>query len=141
MTAAFDVLGIGNAIVDVFSQTDDAFLAKHGLVKGSMALIDEARAETLYADMGPGVEVSGGSCGNTIAGVASFGGRGAYVGKVRNDQLGAVFAHDLRTTGVTFDTAQATNGPATARSLAPAPSAPALAAAKAGANRWYPAGS
>ncbi len=117
MTTAFDVLGIGNAIVDVISHADDAFLAKHGLVKGSMALIDEARAEALYAAMGPGVEISGGSCGNTVAGVASFGGRGAYVGKVRNDQLGQVFAHDLRTTGVAFDTAPATDGPATARSL------------------------
>jgi sugar/nucleoside kinase (ribokinase family) len=117
MTSAFDVLGIGNAIVDVISHADDAFLAKHGLAKGSMTLIDEARAQNLYADMGPGVEISGGSCGNTIAGVASFGGRGAYVGKVRNDQLGQVFAHDLRATGVTFDTAQATDGPATARSL------------------------
>jgi sugar/nucleoside kinase (ribokinase family) len=117
MTSAYDVLGIGNAIVDVLSHADDAFLAKHGLVKGSMTLIDEARAETLYAAMGPGVEISGGSCGNTVAGVASFGGRGAYVGKVRNDQLGGVFAHDLRATGVVFDTAQATDGPATARSL------------------------
>ena len=82
-----------------------------------MTLIDEARAETLYGAMGPGVEISGGSCGNTIAGVASFGGKGAYVGKVRNDQLGAVFGHDLRATGVTFGTAQATEGPSTARCL------------------------
>ncbi len=116
-SAAFDVLGIGNAIVDVISHADDAFIRKHELVKGSMMLIDEARAETLYAAMGPGVEISGGSCGNTIAGVASFGGKGAYIGKVRNDQLGTVFAHDLRATGVTFDTRQATEGPATARCL------------------------
>jgi sugar/nucleoside kinase (ribokinase family) len=116
-SAAFDVLGIGNAIVDVITHADDAFIATHALVKGSMTLIDEARAEALYAAMGPGVEISGGSCGNTIAGVASFGGRGAYVGKVRNDQLGAVFGHDLRATGVTFDTRQATEGPATARCL------------------------
>jgi sugar/nucleoside kinase (ribokinase family) len=115
--AAFDVLGIGNAIVDVISHADDAFLAKHALVKGSMTLIDEQRAEALYAAMGPAVEISGGSCGNTVAGIASFGGRGAYVGKVRNDQLGAVFAHDLRATGVAFDTDQAMEGPATARSL------------------------
>ena len=87
-SAAFDVLGIGNAIVDVISRADEAFLAKHELIKGSMMLIDEARAETLYAAMGPGIEVSGGSCGNTMAGVASFGGKGAYIGKVRNDQLG-----------------------------------------------------
>ena len=116
-SAAFDVLGIGNAIVDVISHGDDAFLHKHALVKGAMTLIDEARAEALYAAMGPGVEISGGSCGNTMAGVASFGGKGAYIGKVRNDQLGAVFGHDLRATGVTFDTAQSTDGPATARCL------------------------
>jgi sugar/nucleoside kinase (ribokinase family) len=82
-----------------------------------MMLIDEARADTLYAAMGPGVEISGGSCGNTMAGVASFGGKGAYIGKVRDDQLGAVFGHDLRATGVSFETASATTGPATARCL------------------------
>jgi sugar/nucleoside kinase (ribokinase family) len=116
-SAAFDVLGIGNAIVDVISRADDAFLGQHGLVKGSMMLIDEERAETLYAAMGPGIEVSGGSCGNTMAGVASFGGKGAYIGKVRNDQLGQVFGHDLRAIGVSFDTKSATAGPATARCL------------------------
>lgn len=116
-SAAFDVLGIGNAIVDVLTKADDAFLSQHGLVKGSMMLIDEARADTLYAAMGPGVEISGGSCGNTMAGVASFGGKGAYIGKVRDDQLGAVFGHDLRATGVSFETASATTGPATARCL------------------------
>ena len=107
-SAAFDVLGIGNAIVDVLSRADDAFLSTHGLVKGSMMLIDEQRAETLYAAMGPGVEVSGGSCGNTMAGIASFGGKGAYVGKVRDDQLGAVFGHDLKSIGVSFETPSAT---------------------------------
>jgi sugar/nucleoside kinase (ribokinase family) len=117
MTSAFDVLGIGNAIVDVIARADDAFLAKHTLTKGSMMLIDEARAETLYGAMGPGIEVSGGSCGNTMAGVASFGGKGAYIGKVRNDQLGGVFGHDLRSIGVSFDTAAATGGPSTARCL------------------------
>jgi sugar/nucleoside kinase (ribokinase family) len=116
-SAAFDVLGIGNAIVDVITHADDAFLGQHGLVKGSMTLIDEARAETLYAAMGPGIEVSGGSCGNTMAGIASFGGKGAYVGKVRDDQLGAVFGHDLRSMGVSFQTASARTGPATARCL------------------------
>jgi sugar/nucleoside kinase (ribokinase family) len=116
-SAAYDVLGIGNAIVDVLSRADDGFLSKHGLVKGSMMLIDEQRAETLYAAMGPGVEVSGGSCGNTMAGVASFGGRGAYIGKVRDDQLGQVFGHDLKSIGVSFDTQSATSGPATARCL------------------------
>jgi len=116
-SAPFDVLGIGNAIVDVISRSDDAFLGKHGLVKGSMMLIDEERAEQLYAGMGPGVEVSGGSCGNTMAGIASFGGKGAYIGKVRNDQLGGVFGHDLKATGVSFETPPATDGPATARCL------------------------
>ncbi|HEY4166053.1 MAG TPA: adenosine kinase [Reyranella sp.] len=117
MTSAFDVLGIGNAIVDVIARADDAFLTKHTLTKGSMMLIDETRAETLYGAMGPGIEVSGGSCGNTMAGVASFGGKGAYIGKVRNDQLGGVFGHDLRSIGVSFDTAAATSGPSTARCL------------------------
>ncbi|HYD08415.1 MAG TPA: adenosine kinase, partial [Reyranella sp.] len=117
MSSGFDVLGIGNAIVDVISRADDAFLAKHALTKGSMMLIDEARAETLYAAMGPGVEVSGGSCGNTMAGIASLGGTGAYIGKVKKDQLGAVFSHDLKSIGVAFDTPQATAGPATARCL------------------------
>ena len=116
-SAAFDVLGIGNAIVDVITRADDAFLAKHALTKGSMMLIDEARAEALYAAMGPGIEVSGGSCGNTMAGVASFGGKGAYIGKVKQDQLGAVFGHDLKSIGVSFDTPQATSGPSTARCL------------------------
>ncbi len=117
MTSAFDVLGIGNAIVDVITRADDAFLAKHDLTKGSMMLIDEARADALYGAMGTGIEVSGGSCGNTMAGVASFGGKGAYIGKVRNDQLGQVFGHDLRAIGVSFDTAAATSGPSTARCL------------------------
>ncbi|HTR85955.1 MAG TPA: adenosine kinase [Reyranella sp.] len=117
MTSAFDVLGIGNAIVDVISRADDSFLKQHELTKGSMMLIDEARAEKLYAAMGPGIEVSGGSCGNTMAGVASFGGKGAYIGKVRNDQLGQVFGHDLRAMGVSFETAPAAAGPSTARCL------------------------
>src|SRR6476469_6812327 len=117
MTSAFDVLGIGNAIVDVISRADAGFLAKHALTKGSMTLVDEARAEALYGAMGPGIEVSGGSCGNTMAGVASFGGKGAYIGKVRNDQLGGAFGHDLKSIGVSFETPQATSGPATARCL------------------------
>jgi len=117
MTSAFDVLGIGNAIVDVITRADDAFLAKHALTKGSMMLIDEARADALYGAMGAGIEVSGGSCGNTMAGVASFGGKGAYIGKVRNDQLGQVFGHDLKAIGVSFATPAATAGPATARCL------------------------
>lgn len=117
MKSAYDVLGIGNAIVDVLSRTDEAFLGQHGLVKGSMMLIDEERAETLYDAMGPAVEVSGGSCGNTMAGIASFGARGAYIGKVRNDQLGAVFGHDMKSIGVAFDTPKAKSGPSTARCL------------------------
>ena len=112
-----DVVGIGNAIVDVLVPTDDAFISQHGLNKGTMTLIDSARADSLYAAMGAGVEVSGGSCGNTMAGIASLGGRGAYIGKVRNDQLGVVFAHDMRAIGVRFDTPPLTEGPATARCL------------------------
>jgi sugar/nucleoside kinase (ribokinase family) len=116
-SAALDVLGIGNAIVDVLAHADDAFLARHGLVKGSMRLIDDVQAETIYAAMGPGIECSGGSCANTMAGVASLGGRGAYIGKVRDDQLGGVFRHDMRATGVAFDTPPSTDGAATARCL------------------------
>ena len=113
----FDVLCIGNAIVDVIARVDDGFVQRHGLVKGSMNLIDEEREEMLYADMGQAVEISGGSAGNTAAGVSSFGGRGAYFGKVKADQLGAIFRHDMRAQGVSFDTAAATDGPATARSF------------------------
>ena len=113
----FDVLCIGNAIVDVIARVDDGFVQRHGLVKGSMNLIDEERAEMLYAGMGQAVEISGGSAGNTAAGVSSFGGRGAYFGKVKADQLGAIFRHDMRAQGVSFDTAAATDGPATARSF------------------------
>ncbi len=118
MTASnIDVLCLGNAIVDVIARVDDGFVNKHGLVKGSMNLIDEARAEMLYGDMGQAVEVSGGSAGNTAAGVASFGGRAAYFGKVKADQLGTIFRHDMRAQGVRFDTPAATEGPATARSF------------------------
>src|SRR5262245_66666637 len=95
-SAAFDVLGIGNAIVDVISRADDALLSQHGLVKGSMMLIDEQRAETLYAAMGPGIEVSGGSCGNTMAGIASFGTAGASIDQVRDGPLCARFGRDLQ---------------------------------------------
>lgn len=114
---AIDVLGIGNAIVDVISREDDAFIAAHGLNRGTMTLIDEDRAESLYAAMGTGLVCSGGSAGNTIAGVASLGGRAAYFGKVRDDELGEIFAHDIRTLGVAFDTEAATEGAKTARSL------------------------
>jgi sugar/nucleoside kinase (ribokinase family) len=112
-----DVIGIGNALVDVLSQESEEFLASHGLVKGAMQLVDEARARQLYEAMGPGIEVSGGAAANTLVGVASFSGRAAYVGKVRNDQLGEVFAHDLRAIGVGYATPPATSGPATGRCL------------------------
>jgi sugar/nucleoside kinase (ribokinase family) len=115
--AALDVVGIGNAIVDVIAQADEAFLAREGLAKGSMQLIDAERAEALYAAMGPGIEMSGGSAGNTMAGIASLGGAGAYIGKVRNDELGRVFAHDMRAGGIRFDTPALEQGPPTARCL------------------------
>jgi sugar/nucleoside kinase (ribokinase family) len=117
MDKGFDVVGIGNAIVDILSHADDAFLEAHGLAKGAMTLIDAERASTLYRAMGPAVESSGGSAGNTIAGVASLGGRGAFIGKVNNDQFGGVFRHDIRASGVTFDTAPSEEGPPTARCL------------------------
>jgi sugar/nucleoside kinase (ribokinase family) len=118
MTApTLDVVGIGNAIVDIIDNTDDAFLARHGMVKGAMTLIDEAQAEALYAAMGPAIELSGGSAGNTIAGLASLGARCGYIGKVRDDQLGRVFRHDIAAAGVVFPTPPAAEGPATARCL------------------------
>ena len=111
--AKYDVLGIGNAIFDVLVHADEAFLAKHAMTKGSMALIDEARAAAIYRDMGPATEMSGGSGANTIVGLASLGARAAYVGKVRDDQIGRMYSHDIRAAGVTFDTAPAADGPAT----------------------------
>ena len=112
-----DVVGIGNALVDVLTQAEESFLTRRGLVKGTMRLVDEEDARDLYEAMGPGVEMSGGSAANTVVGVASFGGRAHYVGKVRDDQLGEVFGHDLRATGVGYDTARATEGPPTGRCL------------------------
>jgi sugar/nucleoside kinase (ribokinase family) len=112
-----DVVGIGNALVDVLSHEDDEFVDQHDLVRGAMTLVDTDRAEQLYAAMGPGIEISGGSVANSMAGVASFGGRAAYMGRVFEDQLGAVFAHDLRAQGVTYRTKPATDGPPTGRSL------------------------
>ncbi|MBM3220860.1 MAG: adenosine kinase [Candidatus Rokubacteria bacterium] len=112
-----DVVGIGNALVDVLAQATDEFLRAQRLTKGAMHLIDEARARQLYDAMPPAIEVSGGSAANTIVGVASFGGRAQYIGKIRNDQLGEVFRHDLRATGVRFDVPAATSGPATGRCL------------------------
>ncbi|MFC3229959.1 adenosine kinase [Marinibaculum pumilum] len=113
----FDVLGIGNAIVDVLSHSDDAFLQRHDMPKGTMSLIDDAAAEAIYADMGPGIEASGGSAANTIAGLAAMGGSAAFIGKVRDDQLGTVFTHDIRAAGAAFDTPAAADGLPTARCL------------------------
>ncbi len=116
-SAQFDVLGIGNAIVDVIAQADEAFIVRENIAKGSMTLIDEPRAEHLFQSMGPATITSGGSAGNTIAGLASFGARAAYIGKVRNDKVGALFTHDIRTIGVSFATKAADDGPASARSF------------------------
>lgn len=113
----YDVIGVGNAIVDVIASCDDAFLTEQNIEKGAMTLIDEARAEELYAAMAPGKEVSGGSAANTLAGIASFGGRGAYIGKVSSDELGEIFRHDLNAAGVDYKTAPLVDGPLTARCL------------------------
>jgi sugar/nucleoside kinase (ribokinase family) len=115
--ATLDVVGVGNAIVDVISTVDDEFIEAHGLNKGSMTLIDADRATALYALMPPGIEASGGSAANTMAGLASLGSTAGYLGKVRDDQLGEVFAHDLRAAGVGFDVAAGVEGPPTARCL------------------------
>jgi sugar/nucleoside kinase (ribokinase family) len=111
----FDVLGIGNAIVDVIARTEDDFLAAQKMRKGAMQLIDEAQAAGIYDAMGPAVEVSGGSAANTIVGAASLGARTAFVGKVKDDELGRVFAHDIRAAGVAYATPPASAGPSTAR--------------------------
>jgi sugar/nucleoside kinase (ribokinase family) len=115
--ASIDVVGIGNAIVDVIAHSEEEFLAREGLVKGTMTLVDAARAEALYQMMGPAIEASGGSAGNTLAGLASLGGSGAYIGKVRDDFLGQVFRHDITAIGVRFETSAATSGAGTARCL------------------------
>lgn len=114
---AVDVVGIGNALVDVLSHASTEFVDSQGIVPGSMNLIDEDRRRTLYAATGPGVEISGGSVANSTVGVASFGGSSHYLGRVRDDQLGAVFAHDIRSVGVGFTNALAPAGPATGCSL------------------------
>jgi sugar/nucleoside kinase (ribokinase family) len=111
----YDVLGLGNAIVDVLARTDDDFLAKQSMRKGSMSLIDEARAVEIYDVMGQTIEISGGSAANTIVGAAGFGARAAFIGRVRDDTLGNVFAHDIRAAGVAFDTAPSADGPSTGR--------------------------
>ncbi|WP_420430235.1 adenosine kinase [Hyphobacterium sp.] len=115
--ARYDVIGVGNAIVDVIAQCDDEFLKAQSIEKGAMTLIDEARAETLYDAMAPGKEVSGGSAANTLAGIAALGARGAYIGKVADDELGGIFRHDLNAAGVDYDTAPLKDGPLTARCL------------------------
>lgn len=117
MTELYDVAAIGNAIVDVIAPCGEDFLATQSLVKASMMLIDEDRAEQLYGAMAAGIEASGGSAANTMAGVASLGGRAAYVGKVAKDQLGDVFSHDMNAIGVRFDVPPLVGGAATARCL------------------------
>jgi sugar/nucleoside kinase (ribokinase family) len=112
-----DVVGIGNAIVDIIGRCDDAFLAAHGRVKGSMQLVDAPTVERLYAAMGPGTEISGGSASNTIAGIASLGGKAAFIGKTATDQFGEVFRHDIRAVGVTYETPPAAGGEPTGRCL------------------------
>ncbi len=113
----YDVAGIGNAIVDVLSFCDEATLAKHKLAKGTMTLVDEIRAETLYRQVGTTMECSGGSVANTLAGLASLGAKTAFIGKVAQDQLGSIFVHDLHAVGVNFDTEPTNSGPATASCL------------------------
>jgi sugar/nucleoside kinase (ribokinase family) len=114
-SARYDVLGIGNAIVDVIARAEEDFLLRHGMRKGTMALIDEARAQAIYDAMGPAVETSGGSAANTTVGLASLGARAAFVGKIKDDPLGRAFAHDIRAAGVAFGTAPASAGPSTGR--------------------------
>ena len=114
MPELYDVAAIGNAIVDVIAPAEDAFLEANGLAKGAMTLVDQGQSQALYARMAPGVEASGGSAANTVAGLASFGGRGAFLGKVADDQLGRVFAHDMKAIGARFDNAPLQGGPATA---------------------------
>jgi sugar/nucleoside kinase (ribokinase family) len=111
--AKYDVLGIGNAIFDVLVRADEDFLESHGMIKGGMALIDEARAAAIYRDMGPATQMSGGSAANTIVGIASLGARATYVGKVKDDQIGRLYTHDIRAAGVAFETRPASDGPAT----------------------------
>lgn len=112
-----DVLAVGNAIFDVIAEVDESFLVEHRLTKDSMELVEPQRAEALYAAMPPGIETSGGSAANTAVGVAALGGRAAFIGKVRDDQLGAVYTHDLRAAGVDFSVTPASDGPPTAHSL------------------------
>jgi sugar/nucleoside kinase (ribokinase family) len=119
-TATTDVVAIGNAIVDIIGRCDDAYLVKHGCAKGGMALVDEAKIQALYAGMGPGVEMSGGSAANTTVGVASFGGKAGFIGKIADDEFGKIFAHDIKAAGVGFSNkavAKSAGGFGTSRSL------------------------
>jgi sugar/nucleoside kinase (ribokinase family) len=115
--ATLDVVGIGNAIIDLLAHAEDQFLVDQQLAKGSMALIDEATAERLYAAMGPTTRASGGSAGNTIAGLGSLGAACGYIGKLKDDELGAAYRHDLLSAGVRFSTPMASDGPSTARCI------------------------
>ncbi len=121
ISSELDVVGVGNALVDVLTHTDDAFIAEQeaasGMKRGTMNLIDERRAVELYGLMGQGTEVSGGSAANTLAGLASFGGKGGFIGKVADDQLGQVFTHDMRTNGTVYRTQPLILGPKTGRCL------------------------
>jgi sugar/nucleoside kinase (ribokinase family) len=113
----YDVVGIGNAIVDIIGRCSDAFLTEHGATKGHMRLVDAETVVSLYKAMGPAIEISGGSAANTMAGIASFGGKAGFIGKVADDELGRIFGHDIRAVGVTFQTPPTTGGNPTARSL------------------------
>jgi len=118
MTATrFDVLGIGNAIVDIIARVDDGLLERFGLSKGHMRLIESGEIDPLYRAMGSAIEVSGGSAANTMVGIASLGGRAAFIGKVADDEFGRIFRHDIRAAGVAFDAALSTGGEPSARSL------------------------
>jgi sugar/nucleoside kinase (ribokinase family) len=113
----YDVLGIGNAIVDIIARMEEDFLVREGLAKGAMRLIDADEADRLYDHMGPAIEASGGSAGNTTAGVASFGGKAAFIGKVADDVFGKLYRHDMKATGVRFPTPPLSGGAPTARSM------------------------
>jgi sugar/nucleoside kinase (ribokinase family) len=113
----YDVLCIGNAIVDIIAECDDAFLVEHRIIKGAMNLVDAERSALLYSHMGPAIEASGGCAGNTAAGVASLGGNAAFFGKVSNDKLGDIYRHDIRAQGVAFDTKPLNGNPPTATSM------------------------
>lgn len=117
MTRDFDVVGIGNALVDILAHESDQFLHAQSIPKGSMTLVDQERAAALYEAMGPATEISGGSAANTMVGVASLGGSAAFIGRIASDQLGTVFAHDIRAAGVHFDTQAARDGLPTGRCL------------------------